>query len=172
LILVAVMVGWMLLILALAGIVARSDPNIEVPTEVDLGVIVTPADGWYSAADIWDVGESGIALQSSGVYVAFWAKAYQGTNDELISEWLESLRQDFDSFRPLRAAPVTVAGDLPGLVVHFSGMSAELGREEDELVVTAYGGIGVAMWARAETGQLAWVQKDLDSMLRSLVVPR
>ena len=172
LILVAVMFGWMLLTLALSAIVARNDPNIEVPTEVDLGVIVIPADGWYSAADVWDVGDTGIALQSSGVYVAFWAEPYQGTNEELMSEWLDSLGRDFESFRPLPAAPVKVAGDLPGLVIHFSGVSAELGREEDELVVTAYGGIGVAMWARAEAGQLAWVQKDLDSMLRSLVVPR
>lgn len=171
-VLVVVMFGWMLLVFAMAAVVARNDPNIEVRTPVNLGVVVTPADGWYTAADLWDVGGTGIALQSSGVYVAFWAKPYQGTNDELISEWLNDLERDFESFRALPAVPVTVAGDLPGLVVHFSGMSEELGGEEDELVVTSYGGIGVAMWARAQAGQLAWVQKDLDSMLRSLEVPR
>jgi hypothetical protein len=166
------MFGWMLFVFVLAAIVARNDPNVEVPVEVDRGVIVTPADGWYSAAEVWDAGEGGLTLQSSGVYVAFWVEEYQGSNDEYMTDWLEALGQEFESFRPLPSAAVTVAGDLPGLVVHFSGISAELGREEDEIVVVTYGGVGVAMWARAETGQLAWVQGDLDDMLGNLVVPR
>jgi hypothetical protein len=166
------MFGWMLFAFLLAAIVARNDPNVEVPVEVDRGVIVTPADGWYSAAEVWDVGEGGLTLRSSGVYVAFWVEEYQGSNDEYMAEWLESLGQEFESFRPLPSAAVTVGGDLPGLVVHFSGISAELGREEDEIVVVTYGGVGVAMWARAEAGQLAWVQGDLEEMLGNLVVPR
>ena len=56
---------------------ASNDPNVEVPVEVNLGVIVTPANGWYSAARVWDAGPDGISLQSSGAYVAFWAEEYR-----------------------------------------------------------------------------------------------
>ncbi len=169
---VLVMFGWMVLMLGMGALVARSDPNVEVPVEVSLGVVVTPADGWYSAADRWDVGEDAVSLQSSGVLAGFWVVRFQGTNDEYLITWLDYFQREFDQFRPLPAAPVTAAGDLPGLMVHFSAVSADLGQEEDELVVVTHGGIAVAMWVRAEPGQLAWVQGDLDSMLYRLVIPR
>jgi hypothetical protein len=170
--LVVVMVGWMLIVFALSAVVARNDPNVEVPIEIARGVTVTPADGWYSAAEEWDVGEGAVSLQSSGVYVAFWVEDYSGANDEYLANWLDYLGRELDSFRPLPAASVTVAGDLPGLVVQFSGAQAGSGREEDELVLLTYQGMGIAMWARAQPGQLGWVQDDLDSMLRTLRVPR
>jgi hypothetical protein len=171
-IVVLVMLGWMVLVLGLGALVSRNDPNVEVPVEVALGVVVTPADGWYSAAERWDVGEDAVSLQSSGVFVGFWVERYQGTNGEYLDGWLDDLAQEFDRFRPLPAASVTAAGDLPGLMVYFSGVSTDLGQEEGELVVVTHGGIAVAMWVRAEPGQLAWVQGDLDSMLYHLAIPR
>ena len=171
-IVVLVMFGWMVLVLGLGAVVARNDPNVEVPVEVALGVFVMPADGWYSAAERWDVGEDAISLQSAGVVAGFWAERFQGTNDEYLSAWLSEFQREFDQFRTLPAAPVTVASDLPGLMVYFSAVSADLGREEDVLVVVTHGGIAAAMWVRAEPGQLAWVQDDLDSMLYHLVMPR
>jgi hypothetical protein len=86
--------------------------------------------------------------------------------------WLDDFARELEQFRPLPAMAVTVAGDLPGLRVHFSAVSSDLGREEDELVIVTYGEIGVAMWARAEPGRLAWVQGDLDYMLYRLTIPR
>ena len=77
----------------------------------------------------------------------------------------------YESFRALPAAVVTVAGDLPGLAVVFTG-TAPYGRVEGELVVATYGGTGVVMQAEAQEGQLAQMQGDLDFMLSSLVVPR
>ena len=169
--LVLVMVGWMLLMLGLGALVARNDPNVEVPTDVGVGVKVTPADGWYSAKDHWDAGAGGITLQKSGVFVAFWAEKSQLTNEEFLAGWLDWLAGQYDQFRPLPAAPVYVAGGVPGLMVHLSLISSDLGREEDELVVVTHGGIGVTMWVRAQPGQLAWVQDALDAMLNSLVIP-
>jgi hypothetical protein len=171
LILIAVMFGWMVLVYALSAVAAPHDPNDEVPTEVNLGVFVTPADGWYSAAEVWDVGGTGLSLQNSGAYVAFWAEEYPGTNDDLLSELLESLDQQYESFRALPAAATTVAGDLPGMVALFSAV-ASYGRVEGELAVTTYGGTGVYMWAEAREGQLAQVQGDLQFMLDNMVVPR
>jgi hypothetical protein len=171
LILLAVMFGWMILVFALATATASNDPNVEVPIEVNLGVVVTPADGWYSAAKVWDAGPTGISLQSSGAYVAFWAEEYAGANDDLLAEMLASLDGQYESFRALPAAAITVAGDLPGLAVVFTG-TAPSGRVEGELAVATYGGTGVVMWAEAQEGQLSQVQSDLDSMLSSLVVPR
>lgn len=167
----AVMFGWMVLVFALAAATASNDPNMEVPVEVNLGVIVTPANGWYSAAKVWDAGPTGISLQSSGAYVAFWAEEYPGTNDDLLAEMLSTLEGQYESFRALPGRAVTMAGDLPGLTVVFTG-TAPYGRVEGELAVTTYGGTMVMMQAEAEEGQLAQVQGDLDFMLGSLVVPR
>jgi hypothetical protein len=170
-ILVCAMFGWMIFSFVLAEIAAPNDPNVEVPVEVGLGVIVTPADGWYSAADVWDVGPGAVSFQSSGVYVAFSVEPYSGTDEDLLNETLESLKADFESFRALPAASTTVAGDIPGLTVIFSGAS-ENWLAENELVVATYGGIGVTMLATASRGQLEQVQGDLDTMLETLVVPR
>jgi hypothetical protein len=171
LILLAVMFGWMILVFSLASATASNDPNVEVPIEVDLGVIVTPANGWYSAAKVWDVGPTGISLQSSGAYVAFWAEEYAGANDDLLAEVLTILEGQYESFRALPETVVTVAGDLPGLALVFTG-TAPYGRVEGELAVATYGGTGVVMQAEAQEGQLAQVQGDLDFMLGSVVVPR
>ena len=115
LLVVAVMFGWLLLVYGAAAVVARNDPNVELPIAVSRGVVVTPADGWYSAADEWDVGEAGVALQKSGVYVAFWVDEFRGTNEDLLIMVLEELRPSFESFRILPSRSVTVAVDLPGL---------------------------------------------------------
>jgi hypothetical protein len=171
LILVAVMFGWMLVVFAAATIAESHDPNVEVPLDVNLGVIVMPADGWYSAAKVWDVGPTGLSLQSSGAYVAFWAEEYSGTNDDLLSEMVDGLERNFDSFRVLPAAATTIAGNLPGITALFSGV-AQYGRVEGEIVVVTYNGMCVVMRAEAQEGQLSKVQDDLDYMLDNLVVPR
>ncbi len=170
-ILVVVMFGWMLVVFLMAAIASPRDPNVEVPIEVGRGVVVTPADGWYSAADVWDVGPNAASLQRAGAFVAFAVDEYAGTNEELLAEELAALETEFDSYRELPAAATTVAGDLPGLTVLFSGTS-DSSRQEGELVVATYGGTGILMLAIAPEGQLARVQGDLDTMLDTLVVPR
>jgi hypothetical protein len=117
------------------------------------------------------VGEEGIALQKDGVGVAFWAKEYQGSNDELLSDYLDMLENEYDSLQVLPAESVMVARDLPGLLVRFSG-SFDGWREEGELVVTTSAGVGMGMWARANPGQMAWAQVDQGRMLDGLEVPR
>lgn len=159
------------MVFVLATATASKDPNVEVPVEVGLGVIVTPANGWYSAAKVWDVGPTGLSLQNAGAYVAFWAEKYIGTNDDLLAEMVTILEGQYESFRVLPATAITVAGDLPGLTAVFTG-TAPYGRVEGVLAVTTYKGTMVIMQAEAEQGQLAQVQGDLDFMLSSLVVPR
>jgi hypothetical protein len=166
------MFGWLLIVLALNAAVAHRDPNVEVPIELGLGVVVNPADGWYSAADRWEVGEHAVSLQHSGVYVAFWAEEYRGTNDQYLSEAVAALEREYESFSTLPPASVRVAGDLRGLMAHFSGVSPSLGREEGELAVVTHRGVGVVMWARAVPGQVTWAQGDLEYMLSRLVMAR
>jgi len=165
------MFGWILVILGIGAVVARNDPNTETPITVGLGVVVTPADGWYSATDEWEVGDSGIALQKSGVYVAFWVDKYRGTNEDLLASVSDELSPFFESFRQLESQPVTIAGDLEGLIARFSGIT-DAGYEEDLLAVLAYDGTGVVMLAESLPGQMRWAQGDIYFMLRNIEVPR
>ena len=167
----AVMFGWLLVIVGASSVVARNDPNIEVPIPIARGVVVMPADGWYSAEEEWDVGENGIALQKSGVYVAFWVEEYHGTNDELMAGVLNGLSPYFDSFQRLPAQPIIMAGRLEGLMVRFSGIT-EWGYEENMLAVLSHEGTSVVMLAEAAAGQLHWVQGDIDRMLRTIEIPQ
>lgn len=166
-----VMFGWLVLVSGMSAAVARNDPNIEVPVAVARGVVVTPADGWYSAEDVWDVGESGISLQKSGVYVAFWVDPYRGSNDDLMAALIDELGPAFESFRTLPERPITVAGGLPAVAVRFSGIT-EWGHEENELIALSYGGTSVVVLVEALTGQLDWVRGDIDWMLDNMEVPR
>jgi hypothetical protein len=171
LIVVGVMFGWMIFTFALAVGASPNDPNVEVPVAVGHGVIVTPADGWYTASEAWDAGPDAISLQNSGVYVAFWAVEYDGTNDDLMTEQLGYLQADFDSSQVLPPSPTTVAGDLPGLTVLVMGVS-EYWNPENEVVVATSAGTGLVMLVTAPAGQLARMQDDLDTMLETLVMPR
>lgn len=171
LILVAVMMGWMLFNLALAGFAAPSGPASVAPVQLGQGVTVTPAEGWTSAADVWDVGEDAVSLKRAGALVAFAAQAYEGTADELLAFELSDLESQFDSYRALPTAQSTIAGDLPALTALFSGTS-DSSRLEGELVAATSGGTGVLMLAVAPAGQLPRVQADIDTMLDTLVVPR
>jgi len=170
-IVVAAMFAWLIIVFILAAVASPNDPNREVPTPVGLGVVVTPADGWYSAADVWDVGPDAVAFQKSGSFVAFAAEGFAGTNQELLDEQLAAIEKDFQSLRVLPSSATTVAGDVAGLVALFSGVS-DSGRMEGEVVAATSGGVGVIMLALAPQEQLARVQNDLDTMLQGLVVPR
>jgi hypothetical protein len=171
LILVAVMMGWMLFNLALAGFAAPSGSASVAPMQLGQGVTLTPAEGWTSAADVWDVGEDAVSLKRAGALVAFAAQAYEGTADELLAFELSDLESQFDSYRALPAAQSTIAGDLPALTALFSGTSNS-SRLEGELVAATSKGTGVLMLAVAPAGQLPRVQADIDTMLDALVVPR
>ena len=132
---------------------------------------MTPAGGWTSAQNVWNVGPGAISLQRAGVLAAFAADSYSGTTQQLLDAQLSGVRGQFGSFRSLPAASTTVAGGVPALKVLFSG-TANSSQLEGELVVGTSGGIGVVMLAVAPSGQVAQVQSDLDSMLNSLVIPR
>ncbi len=170
-ILVAVMIGWMLFTLLLAAFAAPAGVDQAVPIELGRNVTVTPADGWTSAADVWEAGPNAVSLKRAGAVVVFAAEAYDGTAEELLAFELDDLKGQFDSFRALPAAESSIAGDLPGLTVLFSG-TADSSRLEGELAAATYGGTGVVMLAVAPAGQLPRVQADLDTMLETLVVPR
>ncbi len=170
LLVVAVMFGWVVVVLVMSALVGRHDPNVEVPVEVNLGVVVTPADGWYPATD-WDVGENGVGFQKAGVGVAFWVDPYRGSNEELMQSVVDQLSTQWESFRDLPPNEVTIAGDLPGLMVRFTGIT-EWGQEENEIVVLSYNGASVVMLAEAPSGSLEWLQGDIDLMLDTLQVPR
>lgn len=170
LLVVVVMFGWLLIVFGMSAVVGRNDPNVETPVEVNLGVVVTPADGWYPATD-WDVGKNGVGFQKSGVGVAFWVDSYQGDTDQLMASVLEQFRGQWESFRDLPANRVTVAGDLPALLVHFTGGTA-WGQEENEVMALSYRGVSVVMLVEAPSGSLGWVQGDVDTMLATLQVPR
>ncbi len=172
LMLVAMMFGWMLFSFTLAAATAPDDPNAQAAVGIGYGVVVTPAPGWYSAGNVWDPGPDSISLQRAGAYVAIWVEGgFRGTNEDLLNYHLDQARPDFRTLRILPTASTTVAGGLPALTVLFSGESRYWGAE-NEMVVAVTADLGVVMMATAARGQLARVQKDLDAMLATMIVPR
>ena len=169
--LAVVMVGWMFFVLALAAISAPAGTDAGTALQIGRGVTITAPGGWTSAADVWQVGPNAISLRKAGVLVAFAAEAYDGADRGLLADQSAELEGQFDSYRALPAAPTTIAGDLPALMVLFSG-SAKSGRLEGELVVAVRGGTGVVMLAVAPADHQRSVQGDLDRMLATMVVPR
>jgi hypothetical protein len=171
LIVLLVMFGWLFLVLILSFIVSPNDPNREVPVNVGLGLVVIPADGWYSAAREWDVGENAVSLQKAGTFVAFSAEPYAGDLEQLLKDQWGYIDLEFDSYRALPASEVKVAGDVPALVSLFTGVASS-SRLEGEVVVATTGGIGIVVVALAPQGQLQRVQNDIDWMLQAMEVPR
>ncbi len=165
------MIGWLLFTLLLASIAAPAGADKPEPIELGRSVTVTPAAGWTSAADVWEVGPNAASLKRAGAVAVFAAEAYDGSAEELLALQLDDLRSEFDSFRALPAAESSIAGSLPAMTVLFSGI-ADSSRLEGELVTAAQGGTGVVMLAVAPAGQLPRVQADLETMLESMVVPR
>ena len=170
-ILAAAMVGWMLFVLILAAIAAPAGTGRETKLQIGTGVTVTVPGGWTAAADVWQLGTNAVSIRKSGVLVALAAETYHATDQNLLADMSSRIEAQFDSYRALPAASTTIGGDLPGLVVLFSG-TARSGLLEGELVVGARGGRGVVMLAVAPEGQLRRVQGDLDRMLGSIDVPR
>lgn len=166
-----VMFGWLLIVFGMSAAVARNDPGGEAPVSMERGVVVTPAEGWYSAEDDQRVGASQLVLQKSGAYVTFTVAAFEGTSEELLGYAVQQLQTSFESFRALPERSVVVAGDreLPAALVQFTGVT-EWGSEEGELVALSYGGTGVVMLAEALPGQLRWLQGDVDKMWQTLEV--
>jgi len=103
--------------------------------------------------------------------VAFAVESFAGTNEALLSEQIDFLKQTFSSYRELPLSSTTLAGDVPALKVLFSGV-VNSSRVEGEVVVATSAGTGVIMLAQASPDQLASVQRDLDDMLRTMQVPR
>ncbi len=164
------MIAWMLVVMALAGFSGPATGLPKGPVTLGQGVTVTPADGWTSAQNAWDVGPGAVSLQHAGVLVAFGADSFSGSTQQLLDQQLSDVQAQFSSFRSLPPASTTVAGGVPALKVLFSG-TADSGELEGELVVGTSGGTGMVMLAVAPAGQIARVQSDLDAMLDSLVFP-
>lgn len=167
------MVAWLFVVLGLAGFSGLSSRGTsgQTPEKLGQGVTVTPAAGWQSAKNVWDVGPGAISLQRAGALVAFAADAWDGTDQQLLDDQLSSVRTQFGSFRSLPTASTTVGNGVPALKVLFSGTSNSSDLE-GELVVAATGSTGVVMMAVASNGQLPRVQGDLDAMLESVVIPK
>lgn len=164
------MVGWMLFLMSLAAFASGSVAKTLPPVSLPRGVVVKPAPGWSSAADVWNVGAGAVSFKRSGVVVVFVADAYSGTSDALLQEQLSQVGAQFDSFRSLAPSNLTIAGDVGAKSLIFSG-TAQSGQLEGELVAASRQGTGVAMLAIAPMGQLHALQGDVDEMLSTLVIP-
>jgi hypothetical protein len=174
LILVGFMVAWLFVVMSLSGfsgLGAGTGGTSQPPQSLGQGVTVTPADGWVSAQNVWNVGPGAVSLQRAGALVAFAADAYGGTTQQLLDDQLSSVKQQFGSFRSLPPASTSLGSNVPALKVLFSGTSNS-SNLEGELVAASTGRTGVVMMAVAPAGQIARVQRDLDYMLASLVIPR
>jgi hypothetical protein len=165
------MIAWMFIVMALASFSGPGGEAGQAPVSLGRGVTLTPAAGWVSAQNVWNVGPGGVSLQRAGVLAAFAADSYDGTAQQLLDEQIAALRAQFGSLRLLPPAETTIAGGVPALKVLFSG-TAESANLEGELVVGASGGTGAVALAVAPAGQIAHVQSDLDAMLDSLALPQ
>jgi hypothetical protein len=165
------MIGWLLVNLSLAAFASPAGEETLAPVELGQGVTVTPAPGWTSAADVWDVGPNAVSLKRAGAVAVFAADAYDGSTEDLLTFQVDDLKAQFDSYNDLPPAESTVDGDLPALTVLFSG-TANSSRLEGELVAATDAGTGVVMLAIAPAGQLPRIQADLDAMLSSIVIPQ
>ena len=112
------MFGWLIVVFVLAAVAAPQRSEHGGPRRVGLGVVVTPADGWYSAADVWDVGADAVALQKSGSCT--WPSRpseYAGHQRRVARRAAgRCSSQDFESFACCPPSATMVAGDVPGLV--------------------------------------------------------
>lgn len=171
--LAVVMVGWMFFVLALAAIAAPAGAGGETTVKIGRDVTITAPGGWTSVDEVWPLVPGATSLQKAGALVAFAVEVYDGTAQSLLADMSRELETQFDSYRALPAASATIAGDLPALIVLFSG-TADSSRLEGELVVAvaAPWRTGVVMLAVAPAGQLRRVQNDLNRMLSTMVVPR
>jgi hypothetical protein len=165
------MVVWLIVVSSLSGFSGVGGGSTAPAQTIGQGVTVTPASGWTSAQDVWNVGPNAVSLQHGGALVAFAADAFSGTTQQLLDDQLSSTQQQFGSFRSLPVGSTTAAGGKPALKVLFSGTSNS-SNLEGELVAVATGQTGVVMVAIAPAGQIAQVQGDLDSMLNGLEIPR
>jgi hypothetical protein len=164
------MVAWVIVIYSLSGFSGLGGRSQPAQT-IGQGVTVTPAAGWVSAKDVWNVGPNAISLKRGGALVAFAADAFSGSTQELLDQQVSDTEKQFGSFRALPAGTTTVAGGQPALKVLFSGTSNSSSLE-GEIVAFATGRTGAVMVAIAPAGQIIQVQGDLDSMLKSLVIPK
>jgi len=165
------MFAWFLVVLILSAASGGGAAPTPQSFELGQGVVVTPADGWTTAENVWDVGPNAVSLKSSGVLVVFAADSYAGSAQGLLDAQLGAAREQFGSFRSLPAGEATLASGGSALRVLFSG-TAESSDLEGELVVVTTGQTGVVMLAVAPAGQITRVQADLDQMLESLSIPR
>jgi hypothetical protein len=169
--LAVVMIGWMLVVLALAAIFSPGGLAGNGSIPVGRGVAIINPGGWASAPNIWRVGPNAVSLQKAGAVVTFAAEAYTAGVQQLSADGSSFLQSQFSSLRSLPAAADTIAGDVPALITLFSG-SQNSSLLEGELVVAVRGGTGVVMLAVAPAGQLRRVQGDLDQMLNTMSVPQ
>ena len=170
LILAGLMLGWLFFTMALAAFGGGLGSGTASPETINRGVVVKPAPGWTSAADVWKVGSGAVSLKRAGAVVAFAADAYDGTNEALLAGEMTQLKGQFASFRSLSPSSLTIAGGLQAVSALFSG-TAQGGELEGELVAVTRGGTGVVILAIAPFGQLRRVQGDINDMLRTLVIP-
>jgi hypothetical protein len=163
------MVGWMLLMMALAAF-GEAAAAVEQPVILAGGVSVTPAPGWSRADDVWEPGPSQVAFKRLGVVAGFAADPYSGDAEALLEEQMADLESFFSSFRKLPVASLTVAGGVPALRVLFEGVteSADL---EGQIVAAVQGGMGVICLAMAPVGRLRYGQSDVNAMLAGMMMP-
>jgi hypothetical protein len=170
LLLVGAMIVWMLFMMSLAGFFGSATGIPQAPVALGQGVTVTPAPGWSSAENVWNVGPNAVSLQKAGALAAFAADTYSGSAQQLLDTQLASVQRQLGAFRSLSPASTTIDNGVPALKVLFSG-TANSGLIEGELVAGTSGGVGVVMLAQAPSGQLVRVQPDLDDMLKSVSIP-
>jgi hypothetical protein len=163
------MIGWMMIVFGLSAVSTAGSEVPQTPISLGHGVTITPAGGWTSASDIWQVGPDAVSLRRAGVLAAFAAADFDGTAGQLLDEQMSALEGQFGSFRTLPTSATTIDGGVPALKVLFSG-TADSGRLDGEVVAAQSSGRGVVMLAVAPVDQMAQVQADLDAMLRSVVL--
>ena len=104
------MIAWMLFVIALATFSGPAAGSPPAPATLGQGVTVTPAPGWDSAQNVWNVGPNAISLQHAGVLAAFGSDSYGGTTQQLLDDQLAGVQQQFAG--GVQEHPPAVGGDV------------------------------------------------------------
>ena len=127
------------------------------PVEVGAGVTVYPPDGWSVVGS--EQGQ--VVLQKAGVVLIAIGGAYDGTPEDLATEYRDAFGEAVSQFSAGDFQSTQLGNGIPSVVFPYVGIAD--GSQVDGVIAAGVAsGTGVILNILAPTGQLGSVSDDLD----------